>query len=98
MVVASVTHPEINSLFSSDAAVEGSLRYTKLEQNPSVSYIYKYVLAVTNDQQAQQSSSGILANAQNILITGGTFIVSLIFEVDVSDFSILILWTECSLC
>ena len=34
-------------------------------------------LAVTNDQQAQQSRLGFAADAQNILITGGTFIVSL---------------------
>ena len=38
---------------------------------------YKYVLVVTDDQQAQQSTSGIFANAQNVLITGGTIIVSL---------------------
>ena len=44
------------------------------EQNPSVSYRYKYVVAVTDDQQAQQSMSGIFANAQNILITGGTIV------------------------
>ena len=44
------------------------------EQNPSVSYRYKYVVAVTDDQQAQQSLSGIFANAQNVLITGGTMV------------------------
>ena len=34
-------------------------------------------LAVTDDQQVQKSGSGFFANAQNTLITGGTFIVSL---------------------
>ena len=33
-------------------------------------------MSVTYDRQAQQSTSGIFANAQNILITDGTFVVS----------------------
>ena len=32
------------------------------------------VLAGTNDQQAQQSMPGFFANAQNTLISGGTFV------------------------
>ena len=43
-------------------------------------------LAVTDDQQAQQSRSGLFVDAQNILITGGSFIVSLCCSC-VSDFS-----------
>ena len=60
--IASVAHPEENPLSS---------------PNPSVSCYYIYVLAVIDDQQTQQSSSGFFPNAQNVLITGGTFIVSL---------------------
>ena len=66
-----MAHLEENSLIT-----QADLVYTKLEPDPSVSYLYKYVLAVTDDWQAPQSVSGIFANAQNILITGGTFIVS----------------------
>ena len=57
--------------------MQANLRRTNPEQNLSVSYQYKYVLAVIEDQQAQQPMSVSFANAQNILITGGTFIVSL---------------------
>jgi hypothetical protein len=34
------------------------------------------ILVVANNQQAQQSVSGFFANAQNTLITGGSFTVS----------------------
>ena len=43
--------------------------------------------AVTDDQQAQQSSLGFFANAQNTLITGGSFIVGLAVSVIYTDFS-----------
>ena len=33
-------------------------------------------LAITNDQQAQQSRSGLLPNARDILVTGGSFIAA----------------------
>ena len=50
-------------------------------------------LAVIDDQQAQQSGSGFFANAQNPVITGGSFtIVSLI--VVLSVILVLILCTE----
>ena len=47
LAVASISHdshPEENSLSSPNV----NLVYTKSEQNPSVSYWYKYVLAVTD--------------------------------------------------
>ena len=69
MAVASVTHREEVSLSSPDAKVQA-----RSEQNPSVSYRYKYVVAVTDDQQAQQSMLGVFANARNVLITGGTIV------------------------
>ena len=53
-------------------------------------------LAVTDDQQAQaaqQSESGFFPNAQNILITGGTFIVSLVVFT-MAMILVLIHWTE----
>ena len=70
MAVASVAHPEDISLASPIA--QANLRIS--EQNPSVSYRYKYVTAVTDDQQAQESMSGVFANARNVLITGGTIV------------------------
>ena len=82
MAVASVARREEISLPSSNAVVQVDVR--RSEQNPSVGYGYKYVLAVTDGRQAQQSMSGIFANAQNVLITGGTF-VSLCYSC-VSDF------------
>ena len=71
----SVAHLEKNSLSSPNVITQADLVYTKSEQNPSVSYVYKYVLAVTDDWQAQQPTSGIFTNAQNTHITGGTFTV-----------------------
>ena len=75
LAVASVAHPEENSLSFPNVITQADLEYTKLELNPSVSYLYKYVLAVTDDWHTQQSTSGILMNAQNTCITGGTFTV-----------------------
>ena len=72
MAVASVAHREGISVSSPNAIAQAKLK--RSEQNPSVSYRYKYVVAVTDDQQAQQSLSGIFANAQNVLITGGTVV------------------------
>ena len=60
------------ALSSPNAIAQAKVR--RLEQNSSVSYRYKYVLAITVGQQAQQSMSGIFANAQNVLISGGTFV------------------------
>ena len=75
LAVASLAHPEENSLSFPNVIPPADFVYVKLEQNPSVSYLYKYVLAVTNDWQAQQSKSGIFTNAQKPRITGGTFTV-----------------------
>ena len=72
LAVASVAHPEEKSHSSPNVVVQANA-----EQNPSVSHRYQYVVAVTDDRQSQQSMPGIFANAQNILITGGTFIVGL---------------------
>ena len=45
--VASVARPEEISLSSPNAIAQADLR--RSEQNPSVSYGYKYVLAITDD-------------------------------------------------
>ena len=50
---------------------------TESEQNISVSYLNHMLLDFTNDRQIQDSGAGFFANAQNTLITGGTFVVSL---------------------
>ena len=73
--VASVAHPEENSFSSPNVITQADLVYTKSEQIASVSYLFKYVFAVTDDWQTQQSTSGIFTNAQNPRITGGTFTV-----------------------
>ena len=72
LAVASVAHRQEISLSSPNTVAQVEAR--RSEQNSSVSYRYKYVLAITDDQQVQQSMSGIFANAQNVLITGGTFV------------------------
>ena len=75
LAVASVAHPEENSLSFPNVITQADLEYTKLELNPSVSDLYKHVLAVTDDWHTQQSTSGIFTNAQNTRIIGGTFTV-----------------------
>ena len=75
LAVASIAHPKENSLSSPNVITQADLVDTKSEQNPSVSYLFKYVFAVTDDWQAQQSTSGIFTNAQNTRVTGGTFTV-----------------------
>ena len=86
LAVASVAHPKDNSLSSPNVITQADLVYTKSEQIPSVSYLFKYVFALTDDWQTQQTTSGIFTNAQNTRVTGGTFtVVSLCCCVD--DFS-----------
>ena len=64
-------HEEISLSYPNTIA---QVKERRSEQNSSVSYGYnKYVLAVTDDQQAQQPMSGSV-NAQNVLITGGIFV------------------------
>ena len=46
------------------------------EQNLSVSCLNCLPLAFADNRQIQDSSSGLFANARNILVTGGTFVVS----------------------
>ena len=74
LAVASVAHREEISLSSPNANLKAQANLRRSEQNPSVSYRYKYVTAVTDDQQAQESMSGVFANARNVLITGGTIV------------------------
>ena len=75
LAFASVAHPKENSLSFPNVITQADLVYAKSEQNPSVSYLYRYVLAVADNWQAQQSTSGFFANAQNIRITDGAFTV-----------------------
>ena len=75
LTVASVAYPKENSLSSPNVITQADLVYTKSEQIPSVSYLFKYVFAITDYWQTQQSTSGIFTNAQNTRVTGGTFTV-----------------------
>ena len=72
LAITSVARREEISLSSPNVIAQANS-----EPNPAVSFGY-YVLAITNEQQAEQAISGIFANAQNVLITGGTIIVSLV--------------------
>ena len=47
------------------------------EQDLSVSYLNCLPLAFADNFQIRDSGSGFFANAQNVLVTGGTFVVSL---------------------
>ena len=47
---------------------------TELERNPYVSCLHLLFLAFVDDLQTQDSGLGLFANAQNVLITGGTFV------------------------
>ena len=47
---------------------------TKLERNPSVSCLHHLFSAFVDDLQTKVSGSGIFANAQNMIINGGTFV------------------------
>ena len=57
---------------STDPIVQGA---TELEQNPSVSFLHNLFSAfVDDDLQTQASGSGMFANAQYMIINGGTFV------------------------
>jgi hypothetical protein len=72
---------------------------TELEQNPSVSCLHHLFSAFVDDLQTQDSGLGLFANAQNLLIYGGTFVSrsrrlqksSIFIHVDILD------W-QCSHC
>ena len=53
-----------------------------------------FFFASTDDQQAQQSMSGFFANAQNTLITGGSFVVSFVVVVSV-NFALILFTEQC---
>ena len=57
---------------SSDAIMQVS---TESEQTLSVSYLNRLPLAFADNCQIQDFGLGLLANPQNILIAGGTFVV-----------------------
>ena len=48
LAVASVAHPEENSFSFPNVITQADIVHTKSEQNPSVSYLFKYVLTVTD--------------------------------------------------
>ena len=55
-----------------DSIIQGT---TELERNPSVSCLrHLFSTLDADDLQTQVSGSGFFANAQNILITGSTFV------------------------
>ena len=56
---------------SNDCVIQAA---TESGQNSSVSCLHHLFLAFVDDLQTQDSGSGLFANAQSILITGGTFV------------------------
>jgi hypothetical protein len=79
LAVAPVAHPEGTSLLSSDATMQAkaNLGSTELEKNSSVNCLHIVFSAFADDRQAQQPVLGMFTNAQNTVIAGGTFSVSL---------------------
>ena len=49
LAVASIAQPKDNSLSSPNVITQADLVHTRSEQIPSVSYLFKYVSAVTDD-------------------------------------------------
>jgi hypothetical protein len=74
LAVSPSAHPEGSSSSPSDATMQANLGSTELERNPSVNCLHSVFSAFADDQQAQQPVSGLFPNAQNILITGSTFV------------------------
>ena len=63
----------------SPSVPDSIIQATELERNPSVSCLRRLFSDFVDDllQTSQDSGSGLFANAQNIFITGSTFVVSL---------------------
>jgi hypothetical protein len=74
LAVAPIAHLEGTSPLSSDATMQANLGSTEWEQNPSVNCLHIVFSAFADDQQAQQPVLGLFPNAQNTVITGGTFV------------------------
>ena len=55
-----------------DATIQVSM---ESEQNLSVSCLNLLLLVFADNLQNQESGAGLFGNAQNVLITGGTFVV-----------------------
>ena len=51
-----------------------STESTESEQNPLVNCLHHVFLAGADDLQIQHPGPGFIASAQNVLITGGTFV------------------------
>ena len=68
--MSAVSHSPL-SPSSSDYIMQAA---TQLERNPSVSCLHHLSSAFVDNLQTQHSGLGFFANAQNILITGGTFV------------------------
>ena len=61
------THSPLSPLFPDTI-------FRESEQNLSVSSLNRLRLAFADNRQIQNSGLGVFANAQNVLITGGTFV------------------------
>ena len=68
--------PAVSRSPFSPSLPDSVLQATELERNPSVSCLRRLFSDFVDDllQTSQDSGSGLFANAQNILITGGTFV------------------------
>ena len=79
----------IGALPAPGATLRAELRSTESEQNFLVSLLTAWVSTFPNDHQTQHSGLGPLADAQNLLSTGGTF-VSLSGGLCVNNFTIIV--------
>jgi hypothetical protein len=61
----------------SPSLTDAIMQVSESEQNLSVNYLNRLPSAFADNHLIQDSGSAIFANAQNVLITGGTFVGSL---------------------
>ena len=68
--------PAVSRSPFSPSLPDSIIQATELERNPSVGCLHHLFLDFTDDllQTSQDYGSGLFANSQNILITGGTFV------------------------
>ena len=71
--MSAATHSQLSPSLLPDATMQVT---TELGQNLSVSCVRYLFSAFPDDCQTQGCGSGLFPNAQNMLITGGTFVVS----------------------
>ena len=89
LAVASIAHPKENSLSSPNVITQADMVYTRSEQIPSVSYLSKYVLTVTDAGLSNLHLLSLPGTPLSLL----AILYQLVFVV-VFMILVLIQWTE----